>query len=129
MSPSIRASLVGFSRGTHLSSETLNSYIEQVFGGPTLEKDSQVVFVREDLESLHETLVEFPDESIRVLFASELTGLNLDFFDYVIGWETSVVSDRYLRLPPAIRERWFFDNPMSIDTIPMRERRFCNFIY
>lgn len=85
--------------------------------------------MREDLESLHEALEEFPDESIRVLFASELTGLNLDFFDYVIGWETSVVSDRYLRLPPAIRERWFFDNPMSIDTIPMRERRFCNFIY
>ncbi len=112
-----------------MSSESLSGYIYEVFGGPTLEKDAQVVFVREDLESLHESLVQFPEESIKVLFASELTGLNLDFFDYVIGWETSVVSDRYFRLPPAIRERWFFDNPLPIETLPMGERRFCNYIY
>lgn len=122
------AALLGFD-GAHFSTQKLQHEISQVFS--IIEKgDADVLFVREDLSSTHNSLTKFTGQPIRVLFAAELRGANFDFFDFVIGWEDDIISPRYLRLPPTFRESWFFENCAPNQARFMdQEREFCNFIY
>lgn len=93
-------------------------------------RGASLAIMREDPESIRLALSESPSNSVRILFAGELRGVDFDLFDFVIGWEPLEMGPRFVRMHPALREhRTLAMKLPNFSPMQMGEREFCNFIY
>lgn len=70
---------------------------------------------------------------IVVYFGSEASFMDLNLFDYGIGFDNSIISDRYIQLPvERFFRRMFKEYPITkeeLDTVRSKKLSFCNFMY
>lgn len=91
----------------------------------------EIVICTEDTVSLRRILENYPEHTIRILFNCELGSVDLNFFDYVIGWEEFDLAPRYARMHPAVRLEGSVFWPAKEQTFSeedFEKREFCSFV-